>query len=65
MRRAKDPRRTKIHCEFDPHQRYLCKSDGMEYASASNTETCGFKSHLLYYARMTELGNEHDSDSCA
>ena len=42
MRRAKDPRRIKIHCEFDPHQRYFCRSGGMEYASVSNTETCGF-----------------------
>ena len=29
MRRVKDPRRTKIHCEFDSHQRYLCRSGGI------------------------------------
>ena len=57
MRRAKDPGRTKIHCEFESHQRYLCRSDG------TGIRIC-FKHRVLrvrfpppvLYARMPELG---------
>ena len=38
MRRAKDPRRTKIQCEFESHQRYYAGVTELEYVSASNTE---------------------------
>ena len=57
MRRAKNPGRTKIQCEFESHQRYSCRSDG------TGIRIC-FKHRVLrvrfpppvLYARMPELG---------
>ena len=63
MRRVKDPRRTKIHCEFDPHQRYFCRSGG------TGIRIC-FKNRILRVQLPSPvqcpggeiLVNAHDSD---